>query len=736
MSADAPTRRPAARERAQSDRTLRDWLGPRPLALLSALALVFSFAYALYGIVDVVGDPGTLLAVVLLVLLAGTGLSAVLGERTALLIGAVVLAGGLWVYASALPADLVVDFGQVLDDVFAMLTGLSVLRLQKIELWVLAIAPAPTFLTWYLALRRRYVAAVGVGGATLCFLILTGDVDATVALVGAVGAVGTVGFGRLANYGGDLASAEWVAILLAGVVVLTSVVSVVPGGAGQPLALFGAGGAGTVEGNLVGSSQRVTVQGAISLSPDVRFTVHADEPAYWRVGAFDRYTGDGWVRTGGTVAYPGRLADPPGRAATLTQRVVVESRLAAMPAAWKPVSVGGDAAGRTQVTDLSGVRPDRAFSSGATYTVESRRPRATSTELNRAGTDYPEGIVDRYTQLPASTPDRVARKTDRILERAGARTPYERARAIERWLQRNRGYSLDVTRPDGDVAAAFLFDMREGYCTYFATTMVTMLRTQGVPARFVVGYTSGEHSGPDEWTVRGLDSHAWVEVYFPGVGWRKFDPTPAEPRIAAENAQLDDAGGANGSSGTPTPTPTPTSGTDARTATPTTDDTTTSGPGETTPGGPTAATPTAPPTTTRANATGGLPLPEPPSRQEFLLGAVVLAGALAGARRLGLGERAYRAVWLRWQPRADPASDLERAAARLEFVLAREHRPRRPGETRRQYLAAVNADERVRAVFDAVERARYAGEAREAVAADVVGRVDDLVRERAGLGRL
>lgn len=72
--------------------------------------------------------------------------------------------------------------------------------------------------------------------------------------------------------------------------------------------------------------------------------------------------------------------------------------------------------------------------------------------------------------------------------------------------------------------------MDAGYCTYYATTMVTMLRSQGVPARFVVGYTTGEQVGDDRYRVRGLNSHAWVQVYFPDVGWVRFDPTPAGPR--------------------------------------------------------------------------------------------------------------------------------------------------------------------------------------------------------------
>ncbi|WP_148417044.1 transglutaminase-like domain-containing protein, partial [Haloferax sp. KTX1] len=85
------------------------------------------------------------------------------------------------------------------------------------------------------------------------------------------------------------------------------------------------------------------------------------------------------------------------------------------------------------------------------------------------------------------------------------------------------------------------FEMDEGYCVYFATTMVTMLRTQGIPARMTVGYTSGQRIDENQWVVRGLNSHAWVEVYFPDQGWVQFDPTPSGPREAVRQQRIEEA---------------------------------------------------------------------------------------------------------------------------------------------------------------------------------------------------
>lgn len=711
-------------------------LSPRRLALVSAGTLVFSFVVALYKIIDVVGDPSTFLLVAAGSLVLATALSQVLREEIAFVIGGVLLVGGIWSYASALGVDVFAMQDPIISDVMSLLTGLSVLRLEKIELWVLGVTPAPVFLTWYLAMRRRYVAAVLAGGATLAFFVLTGDVGTTIALFGILGAAGTIGFGRLERFGGDHAATDVLAVVLAVMVVLTMTVSVVPGGASQPFQLFGAGGDRTVEASLMNSDQRLTIQGSIQLSPEVRFTVQSNERAYWRVASYNRYTGDGWIRSGSSQVYPGPLPSPPGRSETVEQRYVIESRLNAMPAAWRPVRVTDT--NNARVSALAGLQPADPFTAGDSYRVTSRRPDPSTAELQTAGDNYPDEIDDRYTQLPASIPERVDERTERLTDDAD--TPYETATTIEQYLESNKRYSLDVERPDGNIADSFLFEMNEGYCTYYATTMVTMLRTQDIPARFVTGYTPGEQTDDDEYVVRGLDSHAWVEVYFPEIGWVKFDPTPAGPRSDAEERRLDEAGVSNDADididdETDTPTDTP--------ARRTTDSPTTTEPF--TPG----STPdwqsingtesdeqtTRSTTTTPNREDGGLSLPEPPSREQLALALIVVAGLAAGARRTGAAEQAYRAVWLRWQPRSDPVTDVERAFARLEYVLAQEHRPRRPGETPRQYLAAVGADPRVEQVYDCYERARYAGETTERVADRAVQLADEIVSDRTGLLR-
>jgi len=121
--------------------------------------------------------------------------------------------------------------------------------------------------------------------------------------------------------------------------------------------------------------------------------------------------------------------------------------------------------------------------------------------------------------------------------RAAAATPYGLVRAVRARVRRDARYT---ERPPQRAVPldAFLFDDRLGYCQQFSGAMALLLRMGGVPARVASGFTSGNFSASrNEWVVRDLDAHSWVEVYFPRLGWVAFDPTPA---IAPPRAQLVD----------------------------------------------------------------------------------------------------------------------------------------------------------------------------------------------------
>ena len=721
----------------------------RAIALGGVAMLMASYFSVLYHFIDVSpSSPFLLLIEATVTIGLATYLSKSLRARVAAAVAVGLLALGLTLYVSSLPRwpPLV----PLVSDAVALATGRSLLQLINIDLWVLGVAPGPLFLTWYLGLRRRYVSATLVGGATLGYLILTTNAGDVITLLGVVGGAVAVGIGDIDRRGDTLTAAEPLAVLLALMIVLSGFASVVPGGTGAASGLTGfqngGSGAATVEASLVDAGSQINVQGNISLSPEVRFRVESDRPQYWRVDAYNRYTGTGWIRTGSGGGYGGgNLATPPGETRTLTQRYTVVDELGVAPAAWKARSMSGDAVSAAGVSDEDGFTVDGSLPPSTNYTVESEVPLANPSTLRSAGTEYPERITTRYTNVPSSTPDRLSERTERIT--ANAENPYDTARVVEQWLENNREYSLDIERPEGNIADAFLFEMDAGYCTYFATTMVTMLRSQDIPARFVVGYTPGQRVDRDEYVVRGYNAHAWVEVYFPDVGWVRFDPTPAGPREAVEGESLAEAREANrtdvdtndstGGEWTPTATATPAPLT----------------PPQQQPSGDPQATFTRPEnlvpeglTATQGNISGGNvtsagntsapggPGSESgaggidwPTREEATLVGIALFGLVIGIRRLGLARRAYRAIWLRYQPRADPSTDAERAFERLEYLLERRYRDRKPGETPRQYLADIGADERARTIAAIHERARYAGSVTREDADEAMSLVDDLV---------
>ncbi len=142
------------------------------------------------------------------------------------------------------------------------------------------------------------------------------------------------------------------------------------------------------------------------------------------------------------------------------------------------------------------------------------------------------GLVDRrrYLQLPAKELDpRIPELARAFAGRASS--DLERARAIERHLRSDYGYTLELPQQEvRDPLAYFLFNRKQGYCEYFASAMTVMLRTLGIPSRLVTGFQSGVYNPISElWVIRASDAHSWVEAWIPGYGWTTFDPTPPDP---------------------------------------------------------------------------------------------------------------------------------------------------------------------------------------------------------------
>jgi protein-glutamine gamma-glutamyltransferase len=159
------------------------------------------------------------------------------------------------------------------------------------------------------------------------------------------------------------------------------------------------------------------------------------------------------------------------------------------------------------------------------YDVASEIPMVSPQKLRRASAVYPQDITETYLQLPPLDP-RIPALARQIT--ADASSAYDKTVAVERYLRSNFGYTLDLSdMRHRDPLAYFLFVKRAGHCEYFASAMTVLLRTLGIPARYVTGFLPGEYNDlAHDFIIRARDAHSWVEVYFPGYGWLTFDPTP------------------------------------------------------------------------------------------------------------------------------------------------------------------------------------------------------------------
>lgn len=281
-----------------------------------------------------------------------------------------------------------------------------------------------------------------------------------------------------------------------------------------------------------------TVGNVSSLPPVPLFVAEADRSHYWRQTSYARYTGttwkqrDRWYNRSDRVPNDDRTRD----AEPVDYRIRLLVASSSLPTVWQPKDVRLNGPNESvQVAPDGAFRTTAPVAKNTTYAGRSALPPSSPAVLRNAPTRYPSALEQRYTQLPEMTPNDLYAFTDSLT--ADDRTPYEQAITIRDWLRTNKEYDLNATHEPGlPIAAQFVFAMDRGYCQYFATAMVAMLRTQGIPARYVIGYAGGDPVGEDEYLVTADRGHAWVEVYFPDRGWVTFDPTPAG-ELPVENPQ-------------------------------------------------------------------------------------------------------------------------------------------------------------------------------------------------------
>ncbi len=324
----------------------------------------------------------------------------------------------------------------------------------------------------------------------------------------------------------------------------------------------------------------LNLSGAISLGDDVVFTVEAPPNGYryyWRSRVFERYSDGQWSPSADL-----RITDrsPPVQIqmndeVSGADRQRIQQRFTVGTAssriyytAPQPESIDRDGRIDLIYTDrpenasmnVSVIRPLRVLRRGESYLANSLISTASATQLRGAGSDYPAWVssANLYIGVPNTRVWELARQ---IVEEAGADNAYDRAKAIETWLRKNIAYneSISAPPPNVDTVEWVLFDVREGYCTYYATSMIVMLRHLGIPARLAAGFSQGTYdTDSGQFVVREREAHTWVEVYFPGYGWIEFEPTSAQAPIHRDGDELaEEKEGPQSPEPTATPSPSP-----------------------------------------------------------------------------------------------------------------------------------------------------------------------------------
>lgn len=178
--------------------------------------------------------------------------------------------------------------------------------------------------------------------------------------------------------------------------------------------------------------------------------------------------------------------------------------------------------------DLTSWRVDPYLQKGVAYTTRALLLAPTVSMLRSAEAAPPLWVSKRYLQTPANLSEDLRALAQRLT--VDEPTQYDKVSAVTDYLRSTIKYSPEIApAPSGvDPIDWFLFTWKSGYCNYYATAEVLMLRSVGIPARMVVGYAQGQPEPDGRFTVRERDAHAWPQVYFSEIGWVDFEPTTSQ----------------------------------------------------------------------------------------------------------------------------------------------------------------------------------------------------------------
>ncbi len=300
----------------------------------------------------------------------------------------------------------------------------------------------------------------------------------------------------------------------------------------------GSGGGGGPGGRVISTDNPIVDLRRDLVRPDnveiLRFRTNADRPEYIRLVALDDYDGRLWKASRRAVPEEQRVDNGLPEAPGLTDEVPrTEARTQfqisdSLDVRWLPltypttaIDIGGD--WRYDRGTLDVVGSDRR-TAGERYLTTSLVLTPTVESLQQAG-DPPSDLAPLLA---------VPRDTGRVIDGALAdalrgknpASKYEAAVDVQGWFRDTFTYSTARRAGNSDSALSSFLADQSGYCEQFAATMALMARQLGIPARVAVGFLPGTQASTGEWVVRANDAHAWPELYFEGVGWVRFEPTP------------------------------------------------------------------------------------------------------------------------------------------------------------------------------------------------------------------
>ncbi|MGW0532620.1 transglutaminase TgpA family protein [Streptomyces sp. NPDC003032] len=296
----------------------------------------------------------------------------------------------------------------------------------------------------------------------------------------------------------------------------------------------GSGGGGTISA----VNPLVALQDSLNQPEDrevisYRTNAERSDELYLRIVSLDQFDGTTWKTTVRRIQdVPSPLPAPQGLFPDV-RRTEIRTNIEAadgyaqnwlpMPFPASQVKIDGrwryEPVGRALVGDRG------QTTRGSEYQVTSLVVEPTAEQLANASPP-PADLRREFTKVPDSLPDMVADTARRVTKDAA--NPYEQAVRLQDYFASDGGftYNTQVRAGSGPAAIEKFLKQKEGFCVHFSFAMASMARTLGIPARVAVGFTPGSAQADGSMSVGLRDAHAWPELYFEGVGWTRFEPTP------------------------------------------------------------------------------------------------------------------------------------------------------------------------------------------------------------------